>query len=1123
MRVSCFLAFALLTPVIAAADAADAAAAAPGFETRADLAAWDVIDFQGDGAAAPVTDPSTPPPYGPTVLHVQGGHMLLLAKGVRRQAGTITVLYRELAPQDRDADGVLAFGGAYPDDVREIHNTKDVRPYTWFEMDNDSGIHFRAKRGGGEETVDAQKPGEGLVTDSWNKTNWIWQKVRIGGGHVRAKYWPAHKPEPAAWNIEAPWDRQAPRRVGVRVGSGDIHLAYFAADDQDIPIAPPAAWLHAACEQVPGPANLELTLYVNDPPDKAVPLRIRVYRGKELLQEFEKEHTFIGTPATLDVVRWVERAMDKPFLPADAAAGDYTVTAVAASGAIDARAPFTLLSTEALEAHLDAAEQAAQQVASSNRENAGMAQSVVDLVAHAHEMLAKGDVHAAEQARDYALQPLRALTARGAAVWPEALAGQREPAAVPPAADSGKRVFYRPGLALRVSGIDLHGAGTFVAGQSYRISVALENLGGIGVPLEAELMLRSPLGTRTIARDTVTIGSGAAGSVTIDFTLELPRPEDAKLEPQPNILTEPHHLLLQVRNAENSAYVLLDMPPGPQQDRPGQHFLLDDIYVTTHWPAIGAVSPAQGRIGEAITIETRLRSKGRPMKAAVLLELRTAGGTLIHREVKTAAISPQQAAPVTFNWTPDTAGNLQRAIEVREGPRLLTRTADTLAIAPPAPVTVTHANRCEPAGDNAYTTPVAVTSTDAAPHSVRIYDDTGELAGTRDRAGTVACRPHYGYYDVVADFGGWRYTERIVAQVSRVRGGVLTLNGEPFIIKGLNVHSLDARSPARTRLMMQIFKARGFNMLRGDFPPSWQIDMALEENLAYTVLAPFSVCATDDVFARQDGPPLATAQRITALFIDRYVDQAGALFWNSSNEVIGDTTPFLRALYPLYKAMDPAQRPVHYANLYGQDRWQGQDFMSVNYYFSAQEDSRQRHPNIARSLDIAQEHGVPLTYCEFNSWHGAVIPSGVDALYGMFQWGLAKGMQGGFYYFRFNSKRHPGIIDNDYNTHKLIDDALRDVFADAEVTVEAVQPGGLRLAVRNKRSFTLRDAALTAAIGDGRTYNVALDDVGPHADAVAEVVLEGGAPATGMLVEGALTFTTHYAFHETVPFTFAVR
>jgi hypothetical protein len=220
--------------------------------------------------------------------------------------------------------------------------------------------------------------------------------------------------------------------------------------------------------------------------------------------------------------------------------------------------------------------------------------------------------------------------------------------------------------------------------------------------------------------------------------------------------------------------------------------------------------------------------------------------------------------------------------------------------------------------------------------------------------------------------------------------------------------------------------------------------------------------------------------------------------------------------------MDPARRAVHYANLFGQDRWQGQDFMSVNYYYSAHEGPEARHPQISRSLDIAREHRIPLTYTEFNSWHGAVIPTGVDALKGMFTWGNERGMQGGYYYFRFNSERHPGIIDDDYNTHQRLNDALREAFADAEVEVIRAQSTGALMGVRNRRNFTLRDVVLEVSPGDGKTYPVALPDLAPGESAEAPVVFESEVPSNGLLLEGAATFTTHHAFHERVPFRLVV-
>ena len=174
--------------------------------------------------------------------------------------------------------------------------------------------------------------------------------------------------------------------------------------------------------------------------------------------------------------------------------------------------------------------------------------------------------------------------------------------------------------------------------------------------------------------------------------------------------------------------------------------------------------------------------------------------------------------------------------------------------------------------------------------------------------------------------------------------------------------------------------------------------MAVEEGLTYDVLAPFSVAPTEEIFGRQDGPPLATSRALTRAFIARYADSAGVLLWNSANEIGGEHVAFLLAMHPLYQIYDPYQRPVHYANLYGQDLWQGQDIMGVNYYFSDTQKAVDRHPLIERSVAIARSHEMPVIYTEFNSYHGAVPTTGVEALDDLFRWGVEKaGLSGGYF------------------------------------------------------------------------------------------------------------------------------
>ena len=103
-----------------------AAGSEPMFDDHfASDAQWDLIDMKGDAEMVFSASPNTPPPYGGTpVLHINGDHVIGLARGVHLESGTVVLLYRERQPRDRDGDGLLVFGAAYPDDVSTEQNTK---------------------------------------------------------------------------------------------------------------------------------------------------------------------------------------------------------------------------------------------------------------------------------------------------------------------------------------------------------------------------------------------------------------------------------------------------------------------------------------------------------------------------------------------------------------------------------------------------------------------------------------------------------------------------------------------------------------------------------------------------------------------------------------------------------------------------------------------------------------------------------------------------------------------------------------------------------------------------------------------------------------------------------------
>ncbi len=760
--------------LLAAVAASHAGVAGVPFEDRfGTLERWDLLDMKGGAHIAVAQDHTAPTGYGPTVLAVEGDHVIGLAKGLRMDAGTILVLYRERDPRGKDADGLLVCHARYGDSVQEEHNTKKVHPHVWLEQDNDAGLQFRAYRADDTEALLAERPGHGLITEGWNETNWIWQKLRFEGRRLRGKYWPAHLPEPDGWALEAEYDGAVGGRVGFRLGSGLVHIAYFAAGADDLRVMPPSYWLVPLAEAIPDTALPAFTLYTN------------------------------GAARSL-AARWTVSPGNRP---------------------VDAR------------------------------------------------------------------------------------------------------------------------------------------------PQRLEI---------------------AAG---------------------------PHALPVRVATQDDGA-VRLALAPGSLS--PNMTFALRD--------AAGAV-----------LAETRVRR-------------------VDTRDVRERIAALERTVP-----DPTTSAEAEA----------------TLAL-------LARARRLLAASDFA-----------AAKRSLTYAEEYHRTGSTRPKAAAkVATRP---------------FAPPLAAAAIETRDGKILVNGEPFIVKGVNVHSLDPSSRKRTRKMLQILKDRGFNMLRGDFPPRWQVDMAHEMGLAWSVLAPFSCCSTDEIFARKDGPPMTTARAVTAAFIDDYVDSPGVLMWNSCNEIGNDTADFLTAVYPVYRHRDPYRRPVHYANLYGQDRWEGQDVIGINYYYGKGQTPEDRQPVIRRSIQVARKHGLPIIFTEYNSYLGPIPETGVRAIYGMFQWGLENGMSGGFFYMKNDSKDHPGVFNNKLETHPKMDAAFMDVFADARLDGVTRKGDTLRLRLVNKRSFTLRKVRLSGRVGGVPIAAQSLAGFPPHAARDVPVPIPAGSGPRAVFA-GALDFVTHHSF-----------
>jgi hypothetical protein len=126
---------------------------------------WESLDIKGDGIFRVVKDESVPPGYGPNVIEMKGDNIILLAKDRRLSNGTLLVLWKDINPQQNDADGILMFRAGFPENISYEHNVKQRRPQYWLEQDFDSGVSLRYRDEKTEDTQLAMIAGEGLTYD----------------------------------------------------------------------------------------------------------------------------------------------------------------------------------------------------------------------------------------------------------------------------------------------------------------------------------------------------------------------------------------------------------------------------------------------------------------------------------------------------------------------------------------------------------------------------------------------------------------------------------------------------------------------------------------------------------------------------------------------------------------------------------------------------------------------------------------------------------------------------------------------------------------------------------------------------------------------------------------------
>ena len=1097
---------------------------------------WQSLDMKGDGQFHIIEDVSVPPGYGPNVIEMAGDNVLLFAKDQKCKDGTLVVLWKDVNPQKKDADGILMFRADFPADLSYIHNVKKIKPQYWFEQDFDSGASLRYRD---EKTQDVHldfTAGKGLTYDTaWNPTGWMWQKVKLQGEKIFAKYWSVTEPEPEKWLLQATSRAMLEGRFGVRAWSGEARIAWFKASSNDVTVEPPHVFLFAKKHLVTDGQIPDLTLYTNlKKMLSGAEIRLIIKKNGTIINQERKTINIPTGSFQVDLFSKEQDSNETNVLsfdiPENMDDGEYELECQLAGpdGQIvgSDKRKIEIRSNKAFMdkiAHLSAKAKDLSGQSGQNHDkcyknqkrqvSSRTAQALLEL---AKERINSGEQDGAQRAVEYAEQMIL------------------NSASLPHGQQHGGTYSIRFGD-VKLSSESL------VLGQTYELVIPWIVT---GKKVDRDYTFRYHLCDeygKTIhslkQKPSIPTSKWEPGvhEETISFSIPFQIPPHAAESPDmPEIFTGPHHIAVSVHDSQQKGgrpWTLLDNPEAIHFFNVGRLYTLKQVYVTVDPFEISKISLPMARVLQKSALDVAVKNiSDKSTDLTCVTTITSVSGKVLFQSINDMTLASGEEKLTNMNWTPNYAGDLTVTVRIIRNGITLTHTSRLWRIPFPEGMTVDIERENHVVFDKEFYTPLQLDftcpddekveswTTSVFSENEKLFQQTDKLEkikGTISK--TINVRPNWGYYDILCRFdsrsGSFSYEKRVVSTVVETNGTTILVNGEPFIMKGTNVHGLWGNSREITNRSMEIMKEYGYNTLRGDHPGVWLVDLAHENNLCWMALNEFSCAKAEDIYARFESDPLGGAQEVTRQFIIAYHNHAGVLFWNSCNEIDNELDEFLLTLYPCFGVYDAYGRPVNYANLYGQDNWRGQDIMGINYYFGWKQHATDRQPIIQRSVELGINHNLPVIYTEYNSFGGPDEAGGVEAIEGMGQFGLDIGMAGGTFYKLLDvTGKHPGLLDPQSRLQIRIPlgDAIKAFHADAIVSVVERAGNQVVLQVQNRRNFTLRQINLNLCVGNENLSPVTLDIIKPKETRNVSMNLPENYDGQAIELIGDLRFETHF-------------
>jgi len=1080
---------------------------------------WQFLDASGDGKISLVEDFSVPPGYGPKVIELRGTNVLLFAKAPRLNDGTLVALWKDVVPNQQDADGLLLFRADYPDDLTELHNVKTDRPHYWVEQDFDAGFQLKYNNETNEQVTLIERPGVGLVQDeTWNQTGWFWQKVKFSGNQIFAKFWSVVTPEPEEWMLITEHTARLTGRFGLRAWSGRARIAFFKAGREDISVPLPNLAIHADFPESFEGQPIQLKAFLNfTQAYPAARLALKIFEGKKL----------IGQDTFEIPISEGFRRISLPITPARPKDG----------------VAFVLANP------LKAGEYSFQmEILADSQPIAGASQKIS--IQPARDFEARFALLENEISK-YPHEPEQ-MTARGLLELAREKWQMRDTEtawrALEHTQNALDRVKNPVNGALKISNfqmkfVDVHlTRETWQFGARDTVTIFWQVTGEKpNRNFEVHLNLVDPY-NRPIFQQTAApippVSQWLPGKIyPQQFVVTVPHqiePGAEKSVEMPPLFTGWHSLTVSVSDpaaGSRDRNLLLAQPERIDFFPVGTSYTLRKIFISPEDLQIQSVELPATQVGEVAKIRIKIQNTAsQSLAGQIYLKLTDETGQIIFEAGDNSDFPARATRQIAFDWHPNFAGKLTCTAVIICYQQIVNEMQREWAVPWPEgyAVQISRGNRVE-SNSGEFHVPLKIEV--QHPTGAICPDSVGLkiLAGESTTEKTFPCQPgqasetfptqiwpHWGYFDVHGKITGkksFHFSQRIMATVVETRDRQIWVNGEPFIMKGVNVHALNAHSGRLTDQMLKIMKETGFNTLRGDFPARWQVALADENNLAWMLLAEYSCTHTDSIATRYETESFGAAQAIVKNYLLANADQASVLFWNSCNEIDGELDAFLMNLYPVFKLFDPYQRPVNYANLYGQDNWRGQDIMGVNYYYGIGQTARSRQPIIKNSGRIAQAHDLPMIFTEFNSFWGPVEKSGADAVAVMWAENLQDCLSGGTLYQLWDAPaHHPGVLDayGQLEVRKTMGQALQRHFADLRLESAQRDAQHLQIKMTNVRPFTIRKIQIEARIREHSEKFQLATEIGPFKSVSATLKLPEAVSQETVRLDCTVSFETHF-------------